>query len=170
MATIKRDGKWYIKGRIQKEDGTYYQYTKLARGCKYVDEAREYETEFVKRWQAIQVAKYNKTFAELAEEYLAQAVNVKACLLYTSRFASAAVHTGKRWICAQTIYGKGKPLKLLQWYSAAVFPVCCPGCLFPCILTSSDAAVCGWRVSFLHLVSGRNVCALDQTKGRKVEA
>ena len=85
MATIKRDGKWYIKGRIQKEDGTYYQYTKLARGCKYVDEAREYETEFVKRWQAIQVAKYNKTFAELAEECLAQAVNVKAVTIRTDQ-------------------------------------------------------------------------------------
>ena len=85
MATFKRDGKWYIKGRIQKEDGTYYQYTKLARGCKYVNEAREYETEFVKQWQAIQVAKYNKTFAELAEEYLAQAVNVKAVTIRTDQ-------------------------------------------------------------------------------------
>lgn len=85
MATFKRNKKWYIKGRIQKEDGTYYQYTKLARGCKYVDEAREYETEFVKQWQAIQVAKYNKTFAELAVEYLAQAVNVKAVTIRTDQ-------------------------------------------------------------------------------------
>lgn len=85
MATFKRDGKWYIKGRIQKEDGTYYQYTKLARGCKYVNEAREYETEFVKQWQAIQVARYNKTFSELAEEYLAQAVNVKAVTIRTDQ-------------------------------------------------------------------------------------
>lgn len=85
MATFKRDGKWYIKGRIQKEDGSYYQYTKLARGCKYVNEAREYETEFVKQWRAIQVAKYNKTFAELAEEYLAQAVNVKAVTIRTDQ-------------------------------------------------------------------------------------
>lgn len=85
MATFKRDGKWYIKGRVKKEDGTYYQYTKLARGCKYVNEAREYETEFIKQWQAIQVAKYNKTFAELAKEYLLQAVNVKAVTIRTDQ-------------------------------------------------------------------------------------
>lgn len=83
MSVSKRNGKWYIQGNIKREDGTYYRYTKLARGCKYVNEAREYETEFVKQWQAIQVAKYNKTFAELAEEYLAQAVSAN-CLLASS--------------------------------------------------------------------------------------
>lgn len=35
MSVVKRDGKWYIKGRVKREDGTYYQYTKLARGCKF---------------------------------------------------------------------------------------------------------------------------------------
>lgn len=85
MSVSKRNGKWYIQGNIKREDGTYYRYTKLARGCKYVNEAREYETEFVKQWQAIQVAKYNKTFAELAEEYLAQAVNVKAVTIRTDQ-------------------------------------------------------------------------------------
>lgn len=85
MSVSKRNGKWYIQGNIKREDGTYYRYTKLARGCKYVNEAREYETEFVKQWRAIQVAKYNKTFAELAEEYLAQAVNVKAVTIRTDQ-------------------------------------------------------------------------------------
>lgn len=86
MSVVKRDGKWYIKGRVKREDGTYYQYTKLARGCKYVNEAREYEVEFIKQWQAIQVAKYNKSFSELASEYLEQAAtNVKAVTLRTDQ-------------------------------------------------------------------------------------
>lgn len=86
MSVVKRDGKWYIKGRVKREDGTYYQYTKLARGCKYVNEAREYEVEFIKQWQAIQVAKYNKSFSELASEYLEQAAtNVKAVTVRTDQ-------------------------------------------------------------------------------------
>lgn len=85
MSVSKRNGKWYIQGNIKQEDGTYYRYTKLARGCKYVNEAREYETEFLKQWQAIQVAKHQKTFAALAEEYLAQAVEVKAVTIRTDQ-------------------------------------------------------------------------------------
>ena len=42
MATFKRDGKWYISGRIKKEDGSIYRYTKLAKECKSVNEAAEY--------------------------------------------------------------------------------------------------------------------------------
>lgn len=86
MAVFKRDSKWYIKGRIKQEDGNYYQYTKLARNCKYVYEAREYEVEFVKHWQAIQVAKYNKSFTELADEYINQVTNnVKAVTIRTDQ-------------------------------------------------------------------------------------
>ena len=32
MSVSKRNGKWYIQGNIKREDGTYYRYTKLARG------------------------------------------------------------------------------------------------------------------------------------------
>ncbi|WP_196029307.1 tyrosine-type recombinase/integrase [Longicatena caecimuris] len=84
MSVYKRNGKWYIQGNIKKEDDTYYRYTKLARNCKYVNEAREYEIEFIKQWQAIQVAKYNKSFSVLATEYLKHASdNVKAVTLRT---------------------------------------------------------------------------------------
>ena len=85
MAVSKRNGKWYIQGNIKREDGSYYRYTKLARECKFVDEAREYEIEFVKQWQVIQEAKYNMTFAQLAEEYLSQASNVKAVTIRTDQ-------------------------------------------------------------------------------------
>ena len=77
MSTVKRYGKWYIQGNIKKEDGTYYRYTKLARGCKYVNEAREYETKFIQQYQAITVAQYNKSFSELAAECISNATEIK---------------------------------------------------------------------------------------------
>lgn len=83
MAVFKKNGKWYIQGNIKLEDGTNYRYTKLARNCKYVDEAREYEVEFVKHWQDIQVAKTKLSFAQLANEYVKNATHVKATTIRT---------------------------------------------------------------------------------------
>ena len=85
MATFKKNGKWYIRGKIKKEDGSWYQYTKLARGCKYSNEAKEYEIEFIKQYQEIQVAKHSKSFSQLAEEYISKATNVKAVTLRTDQ-------------------------------------------------------------------------------------
>ncbi len=39
MSAIKKNGKWYIRGRIHKENGETYEYTKLAKDCKYKQEA-----------------------------------------------------------------------------------------------------------------------------------
>lgn len=87
MATFKRDGKWYVSGRIKKEDGTIYRYTKLAKECKSVDEAAEYEVDFRKRWQNIQLSRSQQTFAELADEYIKSEVNVKTSTVQSDREA-----------------------------------------------------------------------------------
>lgn len=78
MATFKKNSKWYISGRIKKEDGTYYRYTKLARECKTVNEAEEFEVLFRKKWQNMQIAKNTMCFSELAKEYIEAATHVKA--------------------------------------------------------------------------------------------
>ena len=78
MAVIKRNGKWYIKGKIKKDDGTYYQYTKLAQGCKLQKDAKEYERLFRLQYQEIQVSVRNKTFKDVAEEALREDTNVKS--------------------------------------------------------------------------------------------
>ncbi len=78
MAVIKRNGKWYIKGKIKKDDGTYYQYTKLAQGCKLQKDAKEYERLFRLQYQEIQVSSRNKTFKDVAEEALREDTNVKS--------------------------------------------------------------------------------------------
>lgn len=77
MSVNKRDGKWYIKGRIKKDDGTYYQYHKLAQGCKLKKEAEEYERMFRKQYQDIQVSVGFKSFKELADEYIDTLVSQK---------------------------------------------------------------------------------------------
>ena len=83
MAVYKKDGKWYIKGKIKKDDGTKYQYTKLARGCKLQKEAKEYERLFRIQYQDIQVSAGYMTFQELSKEYMNTLVNIKGATLRT---------------------------------------------------------------------------------------
>ena len=78
MAVFKKDDKWYIGGKIKKDDGTYYSYTKLAQGCKLQKEAKEYERVFRMQYQEIQISSRNKTFKEVAEEALQEDTNVKS--------------------------------------------------------------------------------------------
>lgn len=33
MAVEKKNGKWYIRGKFKKEDGSYYEYRRLAKQC-----------------------------------------------------------------------------------------------------------------------------------------
>lgn len=39
MAVEKKGNKWYIRGKIKKDDGSYYKYRRLARGCTGKKEA-----------------------------------------------------------------------------------------------------------------------------------
>ena len=75
---FKKEDKWYISGKIKKDDGTYYSYTKLAQGCKLQKEAKEYERLFRLQYQEIQVSVRNKTFKEVANEMLNENINIKS--------------------------------------------------------------------------------------------
>lgn len=33
MAVEKKNGKWYIRGKFKKEDGSYYEYRRLTKQC-----------------------------------------------------------------------------------------------------------------------------------------
>lgn len=84
MAVVKKNNKWYIKGKIKKDDGSYYQYTKLAQGCKLQKEAKEYERLFRMQYQDIQVSIRNKTFEEIAVEMNNDDINVKEATRHTN--------------------------------------------------------------------------------------
>lgn len=77
MSVIKKNGKWYIRGRIYKEDGEIYEYTKLAKDCKYKQEAEIFEIEFRKQWQNIEIAKVNMTFENLVNLFNKNQTSVK---------------------------------------------------------------------------------------------
>lgn len=70
MAVEKKNGKWYIRGKIKRDDGSYYEYRKVAQCCTGKKEAQEYERQFRKQYQDIQVSLSHKNFSEVAEEYL----------------------------------------------------------------------------------------------------
>lgn len=84
MAVFIRNNKWYITGKIKKDDGSYYSYTKLAIGCNGKKETKEYERIFRKQYQDIQVSLRNITFKELSNKYL-EDLNVKQVTLRTYR-------------------------------------------------------------------------------------
>lgn len=76
MTVFKKNDKWYMSGKIKKDDGKYYSYTKLAQGCKLQKEAKEYERLFRKQYQDIQVSIRYITFKELSQKFL-DSLNVK---------------------------------------------------------------------------------------------
>lgn len=84
MAVFKKENKWYIKGKVKKDDGSYYQYTKLAQGCTLQKEAKEYERIFRLQYQDIQVSIRNKTFEEVAIEMSNDDVAVKESTRHTN--------------------------------------------------------------------------------------
>ncbi len=77
MAVFKKNDKWYISGKIKKDNGTYYSYTKLAQGCKLQKDAKEYERLFRIQYQDIQVSVRNKTFEDVANEMMNDKTNIK---------------------------------------------------------------------------------------------
>lgn len=81
MAVFKKDNKWYISGKIKKDDGSYYSYTKLARGCLLQKDAKEYERKFKLQYQDIKASSRYITFKELSDEYIKTLVSVKKSTL-----------------------------------------------------------------------------------------
>ena len=68
MGVEKKNGKWYIKGAIKKDDGSWYHYNKLAKGCTLKKEAEEYDRLFKKQYQDIKISIEYKTLQEVADE------------------------------------------------------------------------------------------------------
>ena len=77
MSVEKKGSKWYIRGKIKKDDGTYYEYRRLARGCTGKKEAEEYDRKFKKQYQDIQVSSGYLTFEEAADEFIDSLNGVK---------------------------------------------------------------------------------------------
>lgn len=83
MAIRTRNNKYYIFGSIKNDDGSIYQYTKLAKNCSGKKEAKEYERLFKMQYQDIVASKGYINFSELAEEYIKSLVDVKSSTIKT---------------------------------------------------------------------------------------
>lgn len=77
MTVYKRNGKFYIKGRIKKMDGSILNYNRLADNAKSIKEARNYETDFLRKYQDIEISNRQITFQELCDKYMEQYVGFK---------------------------------------------------------------------------------------------
>lgn len=67
MAVQKINNKWHVVGKIKKDDGSYYNYKKVAVNCKSKTEAKDFETDFRRQFQDIELSKKSITYAELAD-------------------------------------------------------------------------------------------------------
>lgn len=85
MAVLKKDGSYYIKGKIKKDDGSYYNYKRKVRGATSIRDARNYETDFLRQYQDVQISKTQITFKALCDDFLDSNVDVKQVTLRTKR-------------------------------------------------------------------------------------
>lgn len=88
MSVEKLNGKWYIRGKIKKDDGGYYEYRRIARGCTGKKEAQEYERLFRKKYQDVIVSKEHRSLKEVADCMLAESTNngVKESTIRTNKY------------------------------------------------------------------------------------
>lgn len=85
MAVQKKEKSWYIRGKLKREDGSLYQYTKKAEGCRTKKEALEFERQFRLKWQDIEFSKNDITVAELVKEFMLQRKDVKTSTIVTDQ-------------------------------------------------------------------------------------
>lgn len=70
MSVYKKNSKWYMRGKVKKEDATYKDYHKACKDCRLKKEAEEFEREFKKKYNEDVEArkKGDYTFKQYYEE------------------------------------------------------------------------------------------------------
>lgn len=85
MAIEKKNGKYYIHGKIKRDDGSYYNYHKVARGCTGKKEAKAFENAFLKQYQDIQISNEQIAFEEAFNQFIAQHKDVKTSTIISKK-------------------------------------------------------------------------------------
>lgn len=85
VSVQKINGKWHIVGKIKKDDGTYYNYKKVAINCKKKTEANEYEVDFRRSYQDILLSKKQMSFKELCDEMQTNDKSIKTVTKRTDK-------------------------------------------------------------------------------------
>lgn len=92
MAVQKRDGKWYIRGKVKLEDGSFKDYHRLAKGCKLKKEAQKFEENFLKKYNEDieQIKSGSITLKELIDLYISnKRGNAKSSTIATDLYMFA---------------------------------------------------------------------------------
>lgn len=79
MAVEKKNGKWYSRGKLKKEDGSYYEYRRLAKQCNRKSEAEAYELKFREQFQQENIIhiRKSKAFKSVANEMIENSSDIK---------------------------------------------------------------------------------------------
>lgn len=85
MAVIKENGKYKIKGKIKKDDGAYYNYKRIVPGAKKIGEARIYEVDFLRHFQAVESSRQQLSFRDLCTEYQENTKSIKGVTARTDK-------------------------------------------------------------------------------------
>ncbi len=80
MSVAKRNGSWYICGKIKKCNGTCCSYTRKAKGAKTKKDAQMFESHFLKQYQEQSAYAYKITFKALCGEFLDNNVDLSKLL------------------------------------------------------------------------------------------
>lgn len=85
VAAIKENGKYKIKGKIKKDDGTYYNYKKIVPGAKKIEDARIYEADFLRHFQDVELSRQQLSFKDLCVEYQENTKSIKGVTARTDK-------------------------------------------------------------------------------------
>lgn len=89
MAVEKRNGKWYIRGKVKLENGHFKDYHRLAKGCTKKKEAMKFEEIFLSRYNEDleELRTTSMTFKQLVDIYLKEMSKTKkSTTLETDKF------------------------------------------------------------------------------------
>lgn len=69
MAIVEESGKYYMKGKIKRINGSYYNYKRIIKGTKSIRKMKDAERLFIEQFKAKDTLS-DITFEELAKKYL----------------------------------------------------------------------------------------------------
>lgn len=85
MSVTKKGGKYYIRGKIKRDDGSYYNYYRLVKDAKKMGDARLYEANFLRGYQDTDEIYKQISFRQLSEIYLSKDKAVKESTLISKK-------------------------------------------------------------------------------------
>ena len=85
MSVYKLNGRFYMKGRLYQDDGSFKYYNKAIKGCTSIAAARKAEEVFLLKERDLIIGRNTLTFKEVSDEYIDNIKNLKKTGLKTKK-------------------------------------------------------------------------------------